>query len=84
MKAGMMEIADLFLLNKWDLPGAERAAGDLEAAAGRKTGNPLLRRNRDRNRRGCRRGSQRPRDVAARRRDPWSVTEEWMKGATQR
>jgi GTPase len=40
MKAGMMEIADLFLLNKSDLPGSDRAAADLQSATGER---PVIR-----------------------------------------
>ena len=32
LKAGIMEIADVFVLNKADLPGADRLAGELKAA----------------------------------------------------
>ena len=36
MKAGLMEIGDLFVLNKADREGAERAAGELRAVLGLK------------------------------------------------
>ncbi len=31
MKAGQLEVADVFVVNKADLPGADRAAGQLRA-----------------------------------------------------
>ena len=34
MKAGLMEIADVFLINKADLPGAERLRGEVQDALG--------------------------------------------------
>ncbi len=116
MKAGIMEIADVFLLNKSDLPGADRAAGDLESAAGarpviccsavagigiaeavaairsnRISGDRAVSlwkgRLREMFRERVARAltdfdiEQAARDVAARRRDPWSVTEDWIKNA---
>jgi LAO/AO transport system kinase len=117
MKAGIMEIADVFLLNKSDLPGCERAARELESAA---RGVPVIRCSATEGsgimeaaeaiRSARTAGSDRvvdawkarlsemfreraaralseididkaARDVAARRRDPWSVTEDWIKRA---
>jgi LAO/AO transport system kinase len=47
MKAGLLEVADVLVVNKNDLPGAERLQGDLEEAVhlrafGRGTGAPQL------------------------------------------
>lgn len=117
MKAGIMEIADIFLLNKADLPGSARAAKELESAAPhipviccsategsgtaeaaeairarRKTGEDQVvaawkARLREMFRERATRAlpeieiEQAAREVAARRRDPWSVTEDWIKRA---
>ena len=40
MKAGLMEIADIFLINKADLPGAERLRGEVQDALGLLRGKP--------------------------------------------
>jgi LAO/AO transport system kinase len=39
MKAGLMEIADVFVVNKSDRPGADRLRQELEVAIGVRTGN---------------------------------------------
>ena len=39
MKAGLMEIADVFVVNKADRPGADRLLQELEVAIGVRTGN---------------------------------------------
>ena len=39
MKAGLMEIADIFVVNKADRPGADRVFGDLRAALHLRAGN---------------------------------------------
>jgi GTPase len=39
MKAGLMEIADVFVVNKADRPGADRLRQELEVALGVRTGN---------------------------------------------
>ncbi len=39
MKAGLMEIADVFVVNKADRPGADRLRQELEVAIGVRTGN---------------------------------------------
>jgi LAO/AO transport system kinase len=41
MKAGLMEIADLFVVNKADRPGADRARNDLELMLGLRGGQAL-------------------------------------------
>ena len=41
MKAGLMEIADLFVVNKSDRPGADRVKHDLEVMLGLRGGNAL-------------------------------------------
>jgi LAO/AO transport system kinase len=41
MKAGLMEIADLFVVNKADRPGADRVRNDLELMLGFRTGQAL-------------------------------------------
>ncbi len=41
MKAGLMEIADLFVVNKADRPGADRVQNDLELMLGLRTGHGL-------------------------------------------
>ena len=38
MKAGLMEIADIFVVNKADRPGADRVLNDLQAALHLRTG----------------------------------------------
>jgi len=42
MKAGLMEIADVFVVNKADRPGADRLRQELEVALGVRTGNAYL------------------------------------------
>lgn len=37
MKAGLLELADIYVINKADLPGAELLAGDIAATAARQT-----------------------------------------------
>jgi len=39
MKAGLMEIADVFVVNKADRPGADRLLQELEVALGARSGN---------------------------------------------
>ena len=41
LKAGLMEIADLFVVNKADRPGADRLRNELELMLGMRTGNTL-------------------------------------------
>src|SRR5205823_700953 len=41
LKAGLMEIADLFLVNKADRPGADRLRKDLELMLGLRSGNTM-------------------------------------------
>ena len=41
MKAGLMEIADLFVVNKADRPGADRVVNDLELALGMRAGQAM-------------------------------------------
>jgi LAO/AO transport system kinase len=41
MKAGLMEIADIFVVNKADRPGADRVVSDLETALHLRAGNAL-------------------------------------------
>lgn len=41
LKAGLMEIADIFVVNKADRPGAERVANDIELMLGLRDGNLL-------------------------------------------
>jgi LAO/AO transport system kinase len=41
MKAGLMEIADIFVVNKADRPGADRVFGDLRAALHLRAGKAL-------------------------------------------
>jgi len=43
MKAGLMEIADIFVVNKADRPGADRVINDLRAALHLRAGAPHLR-----------------------------------------
>jgi len=38
MKAGILEMADIYVVNKSDLPGAEQMAGDIAVTAARKSG----------------------------------------------
>jgi LAO/AO transport system kinase len=38
MKAGLLELADIYVVNKADLSGAELLAGDIAATAARQTG----------------------------------------------
>jgi len=41
LKAGVMEIADLFVINKSDRPGAERLRGDIELMLGMRMGDTM-------------------------------------------
>ena len=41
LKAGLMEIADLFVVNKSDRPGADRLRGDIELMLGMRMGNSM-------------------------------------------
>jgi LAO/AO transport system kinase len=41
LKAGLMEIADIFVVNKADRPGAERVRNDIELMLGMKGGHPM-------------------------------------------
>ena len=41
LKAGLMEIADLFVVNKADRPGADRLRNELELMLGMRSGNTL-------------------------------------------
>ena len=41
IKAGILEIADVFVINKADRPGADKVAADLEAMMGLGAGDPI-------------------------------------------